>query len=386
MWRSRLYLLLFVLSGVACTDRPASSALDIGELLGSSAADGFARARQVRAFEFPRDHGSHPAYRNEWWYLTGNVRDADGRRFGYQVTFFRNAMLPPGPEPQGGSAWRTRTLWMVHAALTDVQGGQHYADERFSRGEPGLAGARSEPFAVWLENWRLEGSAAQGSAPAGSHAQPWSLSVHNATFALQLSLSGAREPVLQGDRGLSRKSAAPGNASYYYSFPRLHTEGELSVDGRRYTVSGLSWFDREWSTSVLDQDQTGWDWFALQFDSGEALMYYQLRRAGNEQDPHSRGSWVGADGGVQAILPQQIELRELAHWQAPDGRRYPVAWSLRWRPGGRHWRVEAVLDEQFMELSFRYWEGAVDVTEADSGQRVGQGYLEMTRSDTPAVR
>ena len=384
MWCSRCYLLLAVLSGVACTDRPASSALDIGELLGRPAADGFARASEVRAFEFPRDHGPHPAYRNEWWYLTGNVRAVDGRRFGYQVTFFRNAMLPPGPAAAAGSAWRTRTLWMVHAALTDVQGRRHHADERFSRGEPGLAGAGSEPFAVWLEDWRLAARAPAGSEQAGSHAQPWSLSVDSTAFALQLSLSGAREPVLQGDRGLSRKSSAPGNASYYYSFPRLQTDGELRLGDQRYQVTGLSWFDREWSTSVLDQGQTGWDWFALQFDSGAALMYYQLRRADNAHDPHSRGSWVAADGRVRVILPAQFELRELAHWQAPDGRRYPVAWSLRWRPGGRHWRVDAVLDEQFMDLSFRYWEGAVDVTEADSGQHVGQGYLEMTRSRGPA--
>jgi predicted secreted hydrolase len=372
--RTVLAMLLAVAALSGCDGpRPAPARLDIGQLLGAAPSEGFARADRLRAFDFPQDHGAHPAFRNEWWYLTGNLEDPDGRRFGYQVTFFRNALQPPGP-PGGDSAWRSRSLWMAHAALTDAQGRVHRAHERFSRGEPGLAGATAQPFAVWLENWRLSGLAA-----GGAHAFPWRLSLPTADFSLQLSLRADAEPVLQGERGWSRKSARPGNASYYYSFPRLQSSGELALAGQRYRVAGLSWFDREWSTSALDQGQTGWDWFSLQLRDGSALMYYQLRRGDREVDPFSRGSRVSPAGVVSAIGPDDIELRPLAHWRGPDGVDYPVEWALALRPDGPRWLVRAVLPQQFMDLSVRYWEGAVDVLDAASGRPLGRGYLEMTR-------
>lgn len=358
-----------------CDGRPAGGVerLDIGQLLSEPGAEGFAVADRVVALRFPRDHGAHPAFRSEWWYLTGNLEAGDGRRFGYQVTFFRNALEPPGVT-SGDSAWRTRSLWMAHAAITDVAGQRHRARERFSRGEPGLAGAVADPFAVWLDDWRLSGRGGDGE-----HAFPWRLSLPAGDFDLQLTLSGAGDPVLQGDRGLSRKSAGPGNASYYYSLPRLGSSGELVVDGRRYRLAGWSWFDREWSTSALDQGQTGWDWFSLQLDDGSALMYYQLRRGEAGVDPFSRGSRVAPGGDVTTIAPQDIVLRPLARWRAPDGVDYPVAWALELPAEGVRWRVEAVLPQQFMDLSVRYWEGAVTVSEAASGHPVGRGYLEMTR-------
>ena len=151
-------------------------------------------------------------------------------------------------------------------------------------------------------------------------------------------------------------------------------------------VTGLSWFDREWSTSALGQEQTGWDWFALQLHSGESLMYYQLRRAGQEADPHSGGSWIDAAGHQQRIRSEAMALRELAYWRAKDGTRYPVSWALQWVPAGRRWLVRAVLDDQYMDLAVRYWEGAVDVIDPDSGAVVGQGYLEMTRTEKSGVK
>lgn len=375
--RARVLAAILALLGFGCGERsaPEDMGLQVGDILGNPDSAGFARAERVIPFVFPDDHGPHPGFRNEWWYFTGNLRTAGGRRFGYQVTFFRNAMLPApvATEAEPASAWRTRTLWMAHVALTDVDARRHRAGERFSRGAPGLAGARALPLSVWLEDWRLD------AGPEGAHGFPWRLQVQTEGFALDLALSSVAPPVLQGDRGLSQKSTEPGNASYYYSFPRLSTAGTVFVDGRQHRVEGLSWGDREWSTSALGEDQTGWDWFALQFDSGESLMYYQLRRGALGPDPLSRGSWVDAHGTVRVVPAREVELRELAYWQGSDGRDYPVRWSLRWLAEGREWLVEAVLPEQFNALSVRYWEGAVDVRDVASGEPVGQGYLEMTR-------
>ena len=204
-----------------------------------------------------------------------------------------------------------------------------------------------------------------------------SLKVEAGTDAigLQLQLQASDSPlVLQGDRGLSRKSAKPGNASYYYSLTRLPTRGELRIGEARYTVTGHSWMDREWSSSALDRNQVGWDWFALQLDDGRDLMYYQLRDAKGAADPFSRGSLVGPDDQVQALLPGQVTLTPLRHWLADDGTRYPVSWRLQVAEPELDLNVGALFDDQSMEHSVGYWEGAVEV----SGSHTGRGYLELS--------
>lgn len=361
---------------LGCSESPApgsgSQVLDPGEILGGGSGEGFERAFEAREFRFPEDHGPHPDFRNEWWYLTGNLEAADGRRLGFQVTFFRNALAPPAeapPEPL--SAWRGNDIWMAHAALTHAGGGRHYAVERFSRENPGLAGARTEPFEVWLEDWRL-------FSPAGGF--PWQLDVETEDFSLGLTFDPMKAPVLQGENGLSRKSAEPGNASYYYSLTRLATQGQIVVAGETYAVEGLSWLDREWSTSALAADQSGWDWFSLQFDDGSELMYYQLRDRRGEAHPFSRGNRTTPAGEQRPMLPQEVALASLESWTSPYGVDYTTAW--RFQHGGDSWLVRALLEEQLMDLSVRYWEGAVEVLDADSGERVGRGYLEMVRSGT----
>jgi len=342
----------------------------LSDRLGGDDIEGFARAVQPRTLVFPADHGPHPDYRNEWWYLTGNLETAGGRRFGYQVTFFRVALAPPGPLSQERrSAWATRQVWMTHVALSDAANRRHQEQERFARGAAGLAGAEAEPFRVWLEDWQL------GAVAAGPQ-QVWQLRIDTADFDLDLELEPAKPIVLQGDAGLSQKSAEPGNASYYYSMTRLKTSGLIQVGGEPLEVGGLSWLDREWSTRALGPDQAGWDWFALQLGDGSDLMYYRLRRTDGQADPHSAGTLVDPNGAYRRLSAADLALQPLRWWRSPEGVGYPVAWELKLIEGPAY-RVEAVFDDQRMDTSVAYWEGMVDVFDAETGAQRGRGYLEL---------
>ena len=361
----RCLLTVLLLAAAVPADTSQDDQASLSRLLGGDDSEGFKRALAPRQFRFPADHGSHPGFRSEWWYITGNL-DAMGRRFGFQVTFFRFALAPPAAAERE-SAWATRDVWMAHVALTDVQGAQHFTDERFARGALGLAGADSDPFRVWLEDWSLQGRGSRF---------PWRLRVKSGNFALDLDLEPVRPPLLQGREGLSQKSAQPGNASYYYSMTRLSTRGTLSLGEVQFPVEGLSWLDREWSTSSLGDDQVGWDWFSLQLNDGTDLMYYRLRNQSGQADPHSAGSLLFEDGTKQMLGPDDLILEPKRWWQSPGGVRYPVVWNLTVRPLSQNFVVAAVLDAQEMDLSLTYWEGAVDALQG--GQAVGRGYLEMT--------
>ncbi len=375
MQRRRLWggLLAGLLTAAACTPEPPSAPrIRVAAALGEGPADGFARALGPRRFVFPADHGPHPDYRNEWWYLTGNLSDDAGHQYGFQVTWFRIG-LQADAKPRA-SRWATRQVWMAHAALSDLDGGRHLAAERFARDALGLAGARADPLRVWLEDWSLSASGSDF---------PWHLQADAGRFALDLDLSALRAPVLQGEDGLSRKSAQPGNASYYYSITRLGTRGHVRIDGTERPVSGLSWLDREWGTSALAADQVGWDWLALQLADGTDFMYYRLRRSDGSTAPESTGMLLGPDGARRPLTPADLALDAVRFWSAPDGARYPIAWSVLVRPLGRRWRVEAALDDQLMDLGVRYWEGAVRVLDPASGELLGRGYLELAGYEPP---
>jgi len=357
-------LLLVTLAGCG-QPAPQSQDFKVSEVLGGSSAEGFARATAVRPFQFPADHGPHPTYRNEWWYITGNLQSADARAFGFQVTLFRIALQP---EPVASdSAWRSNQLWMAHAALTDLAAGQHLAYERFARQAIGLAGAQLAPLSVWLEDWRLQ---------LDEHTDVWRLQLPAPGFDLTLEFAPASPVVLQGDRGLSQKSSEPGNASYYYSIPRLRASGQLRLNGERLAVQGLAWLDREWSTSALGADQAGWDWFSLQLADGRNLMYYQLRRRDGSTDPHSSGSLSDARGLQRRLAPTDVSLTPLAQWNAGE-RQYPIEWRLHLQGEPHPWRVRALLEDQEMRLSVRYWEGTVEVIDEVTREALGRGYLEM---------
>jgi predicted secreted hydrolase len=266
---------------------------------------------------------------------------------------------------------------MAHLALTDVADRRFHAFERFSRGALGLAGARGAPLRVWLEDWSVEAAA--------ENLFPLALRAAENGVSIELTLEAGKPAVLQGDAGLSRKGATPGNASYYYSLTRLPTRGRVEVDGRRVTVVGTSWLDREWSTSALEAGVVGWDWFALQLSDGRDLMYYRLRRAGGGTDPASGGTLVEADGSYRGLRADEVLLEERRTWRSPEtGVVYPSGWRLTSATAGVELAVEPLVDSQEHTGSVLYWEGAVGVSGTSAGGAVdGVGYVELTGYPPP---
>ncbi len=338
----------------------------------SGGTEGYARAVEPRDFHFPEDHGPHPEFRTEWWYWTGNLETEDGRAFGYQFTLFRNA-LAPDAAPRA-SAWGAREVYMGHFTVTDVAGGTLHASERFSRVALGLSGATTRPFKVWLEDWE--------TASVGESTWPLRLRARSDEVALELLLEPGKAPVLQGDRGLSQKSAERGNASYYYSMTRMPSRGTVRVKGQTYTVTGHSWMDREWSTSALGPDQVGWDWFSLQLSDGSELMYYQLRQRDGSPDVYSAGLWVPPEGAGEPVRLRRDDMRltVLESWRSPrSGGEYPSRWRMQVERLGLDLTVTPRLADQELPVTVVYWEGTVGLEGARQGQPVaGRGYVELT--------
>ncbi len=346
------------------------TSLAVAQVLGAGDKEGYARANAPRPFAFPADHGPHPAFKHEWWYFTGNLRAADGRRFGYQLTFFRIALRPrPAMRP---SAWAAEQVYMAHFTVTDVQERRFHQAERVTRAAPGLAGANAQPFRVWLEDWSAQGVMQAGRLHTRLHAR-------EDTFAVDLALESLKMPVLQGDAGLSRKGAAPGNASYYYSLTRLATRGRIRIGAQEFVVEGLSWMDREWSTSALGRDQRGWDWFALQLSDGSDLMFYRLRRQDGTSDPFSAGLLVDRAGRTRRLRLDDVALEIRDHWRSPAGGLYPAAWRLHIPSAALEVTVAPTVADQELQGIVRYWEGAVTVRGNAQGSPVtGSGYVELT--------
>ncbi len=337
-----------------------------GALAGEDAAEGFARVTGPEPLSFPEDHLPHPDYRHEWWYVTGNVEDDDGRHFGFQVTLFRFSLTPDMPERTSELA--TNQLWMGHFAITDTESGEFHHRERFVRGAAGLAGSAASPFRVFAEDWILAGD--------GDDMMPLELRFPADDLALTMRLEPRKPLVLQGDDGYSRKGAEPGNASRYYSWTRLAAEGRLVIGDEEHGVSGDAWMDREWGTSTLDEDQVGWDWFSVQLDDGRDIMFYHLRRDDGSIDPRSKGMLVDADGDSQLLGLDDVDLQATRRWQSPRGSEYPVAWRMQLPEAGLDLELEAVLDNQELDGVFRYWEGAIRVRGLDGPD--GHGYAELT--------
>jgi predicted secreted hydrolase len=361
----RLLFLLLPTCALA-DDGPAPS--ELARLLGGD-DEGFARALTPRSFEFPSDHGPHPEFRNEWWYVTGNLDAQGGRRFGYELTIFRFSLSPT--VDAAPSAWRSNQVYIAHLAVTDAQGDRFFVAQRYSRGALGLAGAAADPFRVWIDDWLIQDDT---SAPGN-----WRLSAHGDDFSIDVRLRPLKPPVLNGDAGLSQKSAEPGNASYYYSITRLGTQGSVQMDGQDFDVRGLSWLDREWSTSALAPEQVGWDWFALQLSDGSDLMFYQLRTRDGRQDPMSSGTLTNSDGDATHLSAADVILGVEDEWDSPAGGTYPSAWTLELPDRNLTLRIAPVIANQELFTTVRYWEGAVDVAGERDGQPIsGRGYVELT--------
>ncbi len=365
--RAGFALCALLLAGGAAAAPPA----DPGGALDQQAAPGFAQALAPRAFSFPQDHGPHQAYRQEWWYFTGHLQGAGGERFGFEVTFFRFALAPPGTAAAGGSAWRTREIYMAHFAVTDIAGRRFEYAQKLSRAALGLAGAQGAPLRVWIDDWSLE-EAGRGGAPR------WHLQAAQADYQLQLDLAPTAAAVPNGDSGLSVKSAAPGNASYYYSLPRVAVTGTLTRAGAPLAVSGAAWFDHEWGSAALATSQSGWDWFALQLEDGSTLMYYALRDRSGQRDAHSAGTFVDRDGAIRPLAATEVALEATGSWVSGDGVRYPSGWHMKVPALDLDLNLQPVLADQELRTRPRYWEGAVVVRGTrGAAAAAGRGYVEL---------
>jgi predicted secreted hydrolase len=329
----------------------------------------WAPATKGYQFQFPRDHGQHPEHKIEWWYFTGNLQTAQGRRFGYQLTFFRIGVVA---RPEVESPWALRDVWMAHLAISDIKGEKYHHAERLNRAGPGVAGATVER--VWNEDWQclVRGTGA------------FELSAADRGVVLRLSLTDERAPVIHGEDGISQKGSTAGNASHYYSHTHLATKGEVTVGGETFPVTGMSWMDHEFGTSFLEKGQQGWDWFSGRFDDGSALMLFQLRSSGDGGADSGAGTLILPDGQSFSLRQGEFRLKPGPVWKSAEtGGAYPIEWELEVPAQQIQLKCRAAMPAQEFRgratPGLNYWEGAVDYSGTRAGKRVkGSGYLEMT--------
>ena len=321
--------------------------------LGTTAGN-FARPEPGTVLHFPTDHGAHPTFKIEWWYVTANLTGPDGTPYGLQWTLFRSAL-----RPHDGQGWQSPQLWMGHAAVTTPQA--QFVAERLARGGIGQAGVEAAPFSAWIDNWQLAGPDLDHLHMTGAGTQ----------FAYDLGLTATGPLVLHGQDGYSVKSGA-GQASEYYSQPFFKLTGTLTLPQGQVPVTGMAWFDHEWSSQPLAQDQTGWDWFSLSFDSGDKLMGFVLR--GTKE--YTAATWIAADGTATPLPDGAFHARPMSRHRVA-GHEVPVEWQVSLPDRGVDVTVKALNPDAWMATSVPYWEGPVRI----SGSQSGVGYLEMTGYD-----
>ena len=334
-------------------------------------------ALPLKTLQFPRDHGAHPDFAIEWWYVTGQLRDSAGREFGFQVTFFRSRV---DATQAMTSRFAAKQLVFAHAAITDVQGKKMQHDQRVARQGFGLASANETTTDLKLGNWVL----ARHSTAQGNNYQT---QIKAGDFSLALQLLTTQPLLLQGKQGLSRKGPQESQASYYYSQPQMAASGQLTVQNQAFEVTGKAWLDHEWSQALLHADAVGWDWIGINLFDGSALTAFRLRR--DNLNEIGSSLWDGGSfrlpknigGGETYIFSKgEVDFKPLRSYQSPaSGARYPVEWLV--RTAVDFYTVKAVLDHQ--ELDSRqstgavYWEGLCVLFDSN-GRQVGSGYLEMT--------
>lgn len=317
-------------------------------------------------FSFPRDHFNHPEFRTEWWYYTGNLRSRDGRKFGYELTFFRHAVQPKAPD--GANVWDVRDVWMAHFALSDIDGKRFLYTERLNRSGPGIAGVDAQRGLIWNANWSVQWNGDDQKLDAVAP-----------DFQVDLALHSAKPPVVHGTNGISQKAAGAGRGSHYVSLTHLLTKGVIKLGEQKFTVEGLSWMDHEFFSHSLEFNQAGWDWFSLQFDNGSELMLYRLRRKDGSIEPYSSGTYVDPSGRTRSLRLQDFSLEP----GRAKYKNYPIEWSVRVPSISLTCNVRTRLPQQ--ELTGQtpgsptYWEGAIEVQGSMGASPIrGSGYLEMT--------
>ena len=323
-------------------------------------ADGFAPVVPGRTFAFPADHGPHPAFRIEWWYVTANLADSSGTAYGAQWTLFRQAIAAGAPQ----EGWANQQIWMGHAAVTRAD--THRVSQSFARGGVGQAGVEATPFHGWIDNWEMRGLDAMND----TNIAPLRLSASGTDFSYALRLDADRPLVLQGDGGYSRKSLRE-QASYYYSQPHYSAKGSIVIDDKPVDVTGQAWLDREWSSQPLASDQSGWDWLSLHFRSGDKLMLYRMRQTDGQH--YGSGKWIAPDGKAELLASADIAMTPLAITEI-EGRKIPTSWRIAIPKFALAIDCTPLNAKSWMGTSFPYWEGPISF----AGSHTGVGYLEMT--------
>lgn len=335
----------------------------------------FDQAAAGYRYEFPRDHGSHPSYRTEWWYYTGHLQAKTGRLFGYELTFFRRAVSPEDIKTLP-SQWTVSHLYLAHFAVTDVAGRRFHFSEKLSRAGLGKAGAEESRLHAWIDDWRADAE----PAPNGMH----TLFARDGTAALDLQLRPAKPLVVHGRDGISRKGAGEGNATHYYSFTRLATTGSVTIGSERFEVTGTSWMDHEFGSTDLGPDLVGWDWFSIQLEDQSELMLYRLRKKDGGSDLESSGTVVSPDGETKHLSVSDIRIESTGTWTSRESKAvYPSSWRITVPSLDLALEVMPLLADQELRTSrstqVTYWEGAVSVSGVKQGRSVkGQGYVELT--------
>ena len=349
---------------------PAETAVqDSGLAVLAQSADSYAQARPGQPLVFPRDHGPHSDFRIEWWYLTANLHDRAGQRYGAQWTLFRLAVQPKAT-PGSGISSLNNQVFMAHMAITTPD--HHLSFQRYARGgkpeSETRAGVTARPFSAWLDDWNLRST--------GDGWLPLEVKARQADNSFHLQLQSTTPLFLQGDAGFSAKHA-DGGGSYYYSQPFLKASGQLTIAGQEIPVSGDAWLDREWSSQFLQHGQIGWDWFSLHLESGEKLMLFQVRQQpGQAGDNFLHGKLMAADGSTTVLDPGRIQLTPLPKTRLA-GRDLPLHWRVFLPQIDREFEIQAVVQDQWMDVDFPYWEGVVIVSGSEPGNR-GEGYMELT--------
>jgi predicted secreted hydrolase len=324
-----------------------------------------------RQISLPADHYAHPDFKVEWWYYTGHLTTESGRRYGYQVTFFRYGLRDRQNDTKKPPLFTD--LYMAHFALSDLHEKKFSFRERMNRGYDDRAGAATDRYVVWNEDWKVQGDEKQHS-----------IQVNDRGTRLALQLTPLKPAALHGDNGFSRKGEGEGKASYYYSLPRMKTEGELTIGGLTEKVAGLSWMDHEFGSSQMREDQVGWDWFSIQLDSQSELMIYHMRREDGSPDPYSSGTWIYEDGTTKHLALEDFQIEVLDRWKSPNsGATYPMKWKVTIPSKQLELNIVPEFPDQELitnrSTRVTYWEGAVQINGTAGKQPVvGRGYVEMT--------
>jgi predicted secreted hydrolase len=325
-----------------------------------------------RKLTFPADHYSHPAFKTEWWYYTGHLESDSGKRYGYQVTFFRFGLRDRQSEIKDKPPLFTE-LYMAHFAVSDIDRKKFFFRERINRGYQGKAGAATDRYLVWNEDWKVEGDV-----------KIHRIDVNDRGTRLSLSLNSLKPPVLHGDNGLSQKGEGEGRASYYYSLTQMKTEGEITINGKTEKVQGLSWMDHEFGSNQLTEDQVGWDWFSIQLNNQTEIMLYLMRRKDGSVDPYSSGTLVAMDGTTKHLALNEFHVEVLDHWKSPrSGGNYPMGWKVTIPNQEIELKIAPEFTDQELitvrSTRVTYWEGAVQVSGTIRNRPMrGMGYVELT--------